>query len=454
MRRFVFIGRLGAGDTGPVPVLQPDAERVEIQFVAAFERLDYGIANALETLNSMGLRPSETALDLLITAAMINATDTRVSRSVNGQDGWTRELDVVVPVSDPGLWTAQAPQLARILRFLTGDHWRIAFRTRPNGFAKIVKQPTSLPLFNFDEVCLFSGGLDSLAGALDVLAEDRKPLLVSHYWDAETSKAQTALLALLDRKYPTNERRSLRVRLGFDKNHVITGEIESSQRGRSFLFFSLAALAASALGPSTRIVVPENGLIGLNVPLDPLRLGALSTRTTHPFYMVRMNELFDALGLNVTLVNPYRHMTKGQMVAGCRDLAFLQANVKYSMSCSSPAKARYKGLSPRHCGTCVPCLIRRASLQAGLGIDDPTEYAVPSLTAHTLDTMAADGEHIRSFQLMAERLRTTPKAARAFVRIPGPLNDAPAEISDYVDVFVRGIQEVEKLLAPVKATPI
>jgi hypothetical protein len=34
--------------------------------------------------------------------------------------------------------------------------------------------------------------------------------------------------------------------------------------------------------------VPENGLIVINVPLDPLRLGAFSTRTTHPFLHCEM----------------------------------------------------------------------------------------------------------------------------------------------------------------------
>lgn len=51
--------------------------------------------------------------------------------------------------------------------------------------------------------------------------------------------------------------------------------------------------------------VPENGLIALNVPLDPLRLGALSTRTTHPFYMARWNDLLSALGIPGRLENPY-----------------------------------------------------------------------------------------------------------------------------------------------------
>ena len=47
---------------------------------------------------------------------------------------------------------------------------------------------------------------------------------------------------------------------------------ESTTRGRSFLFFALAALAASGLGGQPVIYVPENGLISLNVPLDPLRV--------------------------------------------------------------------------------------------------------------------------------------------------------------------------------------
>ena len=54
---------------------------------------------------------------------------------------------------------------------------------------------------------------------------------------------------------------------------------------------SFDAFAATGLAPPFSLAVPENGLIALNVPLDPLRLGALSTRTTHPFYIARWNEL-------------------------------------------------------------------------------------------------------------------------------------------------------------------
>ena len=60
--------------------------------------------------------------------------------------------------------------------------------------------------------------------------------------------------------------------------------------------------------------VPENGLISVNVPLDPLRLGALSTRTTHPFYIARWNDVLTTLGVNVRIENPYWDKTKGEMV--------------------------------------------------------------------------------------------------------------------------------------------
>ena len=166
-----------------------------------------------------------------------------------------------------------------------------------------------------------------------------------------------------------------------------------------------------------------------------------------------MKRLTDAVGLSVSFSNPYRHMTKGEMVSRCADGAFLRTVVSNSMSCSSPAKARYKRLSPRHCGYCVPCLIRRASLKAGLGVKDPTLYTVENLLADTLATDRAEGEHVRSFQLMAKRIKKAPGLAKILVHKPGPLVDAPDEITDYADVFRRGVLEVGKLLQDVKARP-
>jgi hypothetical protein len=57
------------------------------------------------------LNPSEVAVDLAILAAMVNAGDTRISRDLNAQDGWTREIDLYVPVSDVTLWDREQAAL-------------------------------------------------------------------------------------------------------------------------------------------------------------------------------------------------------------------------------------------------------------------------------------------------------------------------------------------------------
>ncbi|QEP30514.1 hypothetical protein C6Y53_20105 (plasmid) [Pukyongiella litopenaei] len=340
-----------------------------------------------------------------------------------------------------------------MLRFLSGDRWRVFFRDRTKRTKTLAVAPKRLAIDGLTKVSLLSGGLDSLIGAVDLLSGGVRPLFVSHYWDSETAKAQAYILERLETQFGKEAFKSLRVRLGFDKHHLTTGETENTQRGRSFLFYSLATLAASAINGRTAVDIPENGLIALNVPLDPLRFGALSTRTAHPHFIASMQRLIDALALDVELNNPYRHMTKGEMVANCADKLFLQKIVANSMSCSSPAKARYKKLSPRHCGYCVPCLIRRASLEVGLDGDDETLYTVEDLKGHILASDQPEGEHVRSFQLMAKRIRAKPDLAKILVHKPGPLHDKPDEIPDYADVFRRGVLEVAELLKGVRARP-
>mgnify|MGYP000998035905 CR=1 FL=1 len=454
MRRFNLIGRLGPDDTSSVETVQSDACTFEIDFLDGNRRMGFGIGDALDQLASFGLRPSERGIDLVVLAALVNAGDTRVSRKLNAQDGWTREIDLYVPVSAPAVWTANTKLIEAMLRFLSGDRWRVFFRDRTKRTNILAVTPKGLAIDGLTKVSLLSGGLDSLIGAINLLSnQNQRPLFVSHYWDSETAKAQTYILDRLETKFGKGTFKNLRVRLGFDRHHLTTGETENTQRGRSFLFYSLATLAASAIDGRSTVDIPENGLIALNVPLDPLRFGALSTRTAHPHFIASMQRLINALALDVILDNPYKHMTKGEMVAKCADRAFLKKIVANSMSCSSPAKARYKKLSPRHCGYCVPCLIRRASLEFGLDGNDETLYTIENLKAHILASDQPEGEHVRSFQLMAKRIKAKPVLANILVHKPGPLHEEPAAIEGYADVFRRGVLEVAKLLDSVRARP-
>jgi len=76
---------------------------------------------------------------------------------------------------------------------------------------------------------------------------------------------------------------------------------------------------ASAVDPACPLYVPENGFIGINVPLSASRSGSASTRTTHPHFMALMRQVLDAVGLPNPVVNPYRLATKGEALAASRD---------------------------------------------------------------------------------------------------------------------------------------
>src|SRR3546814_1030495 len=83
--------------------------------------MGFGIGHALDQLASLGLQPSEKGIDLVVLAALVNAGDTRVSRKLNAQDGWTREIDLYIPVSTSSAWTASTRSIESMLRFLSGD---------------------------------------------------------------------------------------------------------------------------------------------------------------------------------------------------------------------------------------------------------------------------------------------------------------------------------------------
>jgi hypothetical protein len=455
MRRHVIIGRYGPGDRSRLPL--GDGEiATRLDLVAGERTLDHGIGRTLGDLVRLGVYPSEMGVDILILAAHVHAADTRVSRDSESQDGWTRELRLIVPVSDPDRWTAAAPTFERMLNFLTGDRWSLGFRARPRRLARVAPTPPGRligPPFN--DLALFSGGLDSLIGAIDALESGRTPLLISHAGEGATSDAQTTIFDALKAQYPANALQRLRLWMAFPDGFVRGSAGENTTRGRSFLFFALGVFAGTGLDGSFTLKVPENGLIAVNVPLDTLRLGALSTRTTHPFYIARWNDALTALGIAGRIENPYWDKTKGEMVAACANGALLARLTPTSLSCASPTKGRWQGLGTQHCGYCLPCLIRRAALLKGFGPGaDSTVYTIDDLAARALDTRQSEGVQVRSFQLAIERLRARPALAPILIHKPGPLFDeSPARQASLAGVYRRGLEEVGALLTGVRTQP-
>jgi hypothetical protein len=457
MNRHLIAGRFGPDDQIPIPSAT-DEQMTRLELVSGNKSLDHGIDEALSILKRLGVFPSEIGLDLLIVAAHVHAADTRISRVEQSQDSWTREIRLVVPVSDPNHWNNSIGTLKCILEFLTGDRWSVGFRSRPKRFVSIITSQTALLQATFNELSLFSGGLDSLIGAINLLENNRTPLLISHAGDSASSDAQNKLFTKLKNHYTDSLFDRLRLPMGFADGLVEGVGSENTTRGRSFLFFALGVFAGTGLGAHFMLRVPENGLIALNVPLDPLRLGSNSTRTTHPFYIARWNDLLAELGIDGRVENPYWDKTKGEMVASCANEILLRSLADNSLSCSSPASGRWQGRQGHgieHCGHCLPCLIRRASLDAAWGTgSDSTVYTLSDLRAHPLDTKESIGKQVRSFQFAIERLRGQPASAKLLIHKPGSLADEMPNLDKLADVYRRGLNEVAQLIDGVTTKPI
>ena len=306
-----------------------------------------GLGHALPHIaTKLAQPPSVRAWDFLSVALAVFAADRFVLRSAS-EDAWTRTIALDVELVDPDPWTAQAQPLAQTLRFLSGDIWYLRFHT--GGQTPPVFAPK---LNDRDCACLFSGGLDSLIGAMNLVAAKKSPFIISQ----ASPKEGPVQAYLADR-------------LGLE-GHRFEGRViergrepyEPSSRARSLLFFAYGALAASSLGGE--LIVPENGLISINPPLTRRRLGSLSTRTTHPHFVDSLQAVFNSVDLGITLTNPYATKTKGEMLAECQhtDIAKL-AHLSYSCG-------KGKRLN-QQCGVCVPCLIRRAAFHAA-GLNDAT----------------------------------------------------------------------------------
>jgi 7-cyano-7-deazaguanine synthase in queuosine biosynthesis len=155
-------------------------------------------------------------------------------------------------------------------------------------------------------------------------------------------------------------------------------ETPSSQRARSLIFMAYGVLAATTLkryqdGDAVTLYVCENGFISINPPLTELRLGSLSTRTTHPVFFRLVHQLFDQARMRIRMENPYQLKTKGEMLKECADKKLLRAYASQTTSCG-----RYLIHGHTHCGRCVPCLVRRAAFLAA-GMTDATEYVYSNL---------------------------------------------------------------------------
>ncbi len=316
------------------------------------------------------------ALDLLEVAAYVYCADQSKTRGGktfqrNGAD-WYRQFEMAIPVRQPDVWKKPGivGKLKELLRFLSDDDYTFEFRELAADVPRDVyfDFEKGKPWFKPDSVLLFSGGLDSLTGAVQELQDpDRKVLLVSHRPVAKIDKAQRDLVAALRNKYSARNR-LLHVPVWINKERGITKD--ASQRSRSFLYASIATVIAM-LSDSRTIKFYENGIVSCNLPVAEQVVGARASRSTHPKSLRLMAQFFGSLlGEEFTVENPFLDKTKTD-VLGVLKTCNASDLIKVSHSCT---RTRSATKLHTHCGVCSQCVERRlAVLSNSLEEYDPEE---------------------------------------------------------------------------------
>lgn len=368
------------------------------------------------------------ASDLLKVAAAVYCVDRLEERPGT----WTRSIHLQLPVRQMGQWSVVSAEFTDAVSFLSGDNWYLEF----TDSTEAVRAPTEIAPA-VDVVCLFSGGLDSFTGALNLLAEGKMICLVGHYGPGQTHQAQQRLCRALALRYPDQ----VVARWFFlqpaapaaGQARTLPEGRELSQRSRSLLFLAAGLTVAAGYGPEVPLYIPENGLIGINVPLTGARKGSFSTRTTHPHFIGKLSYCVQGFGITNPIVNPFRLMTKGEILAACTDQPTLQRLADATLSCAHPETARWAKEVQTNCGYCFPCLIRRASMHH-VGLDRPDLY--------TYDVLADNPElaQDKGSDLRALVRSLNQPSKRSDVLRNGPV--AAAEVTAFGDVYQRGRQEI------------
>ena len=386
---------------------------------------------------AMAANLPDVLVDLLEIAAYVFAADQAIARGEATNDGqsWRRRFEFQIPVRTPERWSEPDVKeaLIQVLSFLSDDEY--TFR-----FTKIEAPPSVQlyfegigPGFDAEEIVLFSGGLDSLAGAIQESIIDRKRVaLVSHDSASKRSPMIAELAGDLAAAAPERAIRHIPVIATKSAQPVR----EYTQRTRSFLFAALATSVASMFGRD-RIRFYENGVTSLNLPIAAQVVGGRATRTTHPLTIERLQRLLSLLlDRPFGVEAPFLWKTKTDIVRLISEQGLAKL-VARSVSCSKVIEAT---TIHTHCGRCSQCIDRRfATIAAGLSdTEDPAEmYKVELFTGAR--TFGEDRTMIESFVRRAERLRSIheidflveyPEASRALLHVGLDSEEAGRRIFD------------------------
>lgn len=378
--------------------------------------------------------------DLLEIAAYVFCADRHLSRGDRRTleyHSWSREFQYFIRVRDAEFWNSSdvKRQLNDALSWMTGDRshkfdFLSGHKTARTGLFE--SEEHALTDDGNPRVMLFSGGLDSLVGAIDLLETTESTVWpISHSSaNARTVHTQRKLIEALQRDYGSR----INWRVLTCHLHGVRAP-EESQRTRAFLYCSMAFALALRLGQS-RFYVYENGVTALNFPKRGGMINARASRTAHPKTLRLLERLFSLVaGQHFIIETPFQQRTKTdvlEILKKHKKAGLLNASV----SCSKTFKEMGNAT---HCGECSQCVDRR-------------------FAAYAADCDSADNASGYDYDFIHESVRNGEtkttiidylRQARTFVRggIGHFQDEFAVELADALDTQEDEVKQVEDIYA-------
>jgi TatD DNase family protein len=343
----------------------------------------------------LGKELSAKSKDLLRLAGFFYVADTQVPR----HQQWRRRIHFIVPVESVELWKDMAQQLSYTLSFLSGDCISVEFyRQQPMDCAN-VEHPKSLTPNETvtDCTCLLSGGIDSFAGVLKLVKDKHRPIVISHFSQSSVAHVQKELMDFIRNKHGNDAALHLQLKIGKNKRpreekkeNQLYHNCENTQRTRSFLYFSLAAVAAVESGVD-KLFITENGVSSFNLPITRAYASTRCGRPTHPRNIYNFNRIINRLyGRDVSMLNRYVFNTKGEFIAAAIETRDEKEVLEKTTTCPRyrfrlknddrlDKESQVNIDNINNCGLCYECLLRLASLHAAGIRPDMNKYIMHPL---------------------------------------------------------------------------
>ncbi len=301
--------------------------------------------------------------DLLEIAGYIYAADRSISRGAIDSleyHSWARNLHFVFKVRDLKFWKQESTikLLSEALLYVSGDN-KIDFTFVGGG-----RDIGQLNVFDVEgispekkgkaTVALFSGGLDSLAGVLNILETTKdKVILVSHRANHGTTKTQEGIHKKLSEDYPS--------RINYYPFHCTLKGIrapEETQRTRIFLYTAVA-FSLATIYKEDELMIFENGITSINFSKRADLINARASRTTHPKTLHHMRQFFSHVAeKKFNIKHPFLFNTKTDVFKLIHD--FKRHNyINSTVTCTKTFQRFDHNTSATHCGGCSQCIDRR-----------------------------------------------------------------------------------------------